>query len=168
MKRLGVVILIFAPIACGFVSERVSVDDQRVVELMASARAIDRAALGFSPIDRTAEFLLEWRPRAGYDAMLHVDGRTSRTIAFRRSNTSYEWIGEQETFEGPAEYDTVDGRFHEAITITFEKVPLSGVPLNRIYVQYRGEDERLLNQDLHRQLSLYDIRPVLVEWGYGE
>lgn len=168
VKRLGVVMLAFAPIACGFVPERVCVDDPRVVELMVAARAIDRAALGFSPIDRTAEFRLESCPRAGYDAMLHVDGRTNRTIAFRRGATSYELIGEQETFEGPAEYDTVDGRFHEAVTITFEKVPLSGVPLNSIDIHYRGDDHRLLDLDLRDQLSLHEVRPVLVKWGYRE
>ena len=168
MKQLGVVMLAFAPIGCGFVPERVRVDDPRVVELMDAARTVDRATLGFSPIDLTGEFRLEWRPRAGYDAMLHVNGRTSRTIAFRRSATSYEWIGEQETFEGPREYDTLDGQFHEAIIITYEKVPLSEAPLNKIDIQYRGEDHRLLNLDLHDELSLNEVEPVLVEWGYRE
>src|SRR5262245_39678274 len=104
---------------------------------MVASRSVDRASLGFSKIDPSARLRLEWRPRAGYDAMLHVYGKTSRTIAFRRGPNSYEWIGEQETFEGPAEYDTVDGRLHEEITITFEKVELSGAPLNKIYIRYR-------------------------------
>jgi hypothetical protein len=56
--------------------------------------------MGFTPIDRTSDLKLEWRPRDGYDAMLHVYGRTSRTIAFRRTDTGCEWIGEQEIFDG--------------------------------------------------------------------
>jgi hypothetical protein len=168
VNQLGVLVLAFAPIGCGLVPERVHFDDPRVVELMGAARMVDRATLGFSPIDPTEELRLEWRPRAGYDAMLHVNGRTSRTIAFRRSATLYEWIGEQETFEGPAEYDTVDGRFHETITITFETVPISGHALNKIDIDYRGENERLSTLDLHDQLSLDEIVPVLIEWGYRE
>lgn len=168
MQRFCVVILIVITLACGIVPERVSFDDPRVKELITAMSSVDRRALGFSSIDPTADLRLEWRPRAGYDAMLHVYGKTRRTVAFRRGASAYEWIGEQETFEGPAEYVSPDGRFHEAITITFEKVPLSGAPLDKVYIRYDGEDQRLLDLDDRGQLSLHDVTPVLVKWGYGE
>jgi hypothetical protein len=166
MKRLGVGMLAIALTACGLAPEPVSFGDPRVAELMKAMKLVDRAALGFSPIEPTAKLRLEWRPRAGYNAMLHVYGKTSRTIAFRHVADSYEWIHEQETFEGPAEYDSVDGRFHEAITITYEKAPVSGAPLNKVFIQYRGEDPQLLDLDTHDRLSLQEVEPVLVKWGY--
>ena len=98
--------------------------------------------------------------------MLHVDGKTSRTIAFRRRGNSYEWIGEQETFEGPNRYDSPDGMFHEAITITFETVPVSGAQLNRVYITYRGNDPLLTELDTRQELSLDTVGPVLAKWGY--
>ena len=110
---------------------------------MAAVSSVDRQSLGFSAIEPTAQLRLEWRPTARYDAMLHVEGKTSRTIAFRLSADAFEWIGEQEIFEGPAEYDHADGRSHETITLTFEKVPVSGAPLDEVYVSYWGEDPRL-------------------------
>jgi len=47
--------LAFAPIACGLVPERVSFSDPRVTELMLAVKSVDRASLGFSPIDPTAK-----------------------------------------------------------------------------------------------------------------
>src|SRR5262245_29839123 len=120
LRRLALLAFCAWGIACGFLPERVSAEDPRVIQLMTATKAIDRASLGFSPTDPAATLRLETRPRAGYDAMLHVDGKTRRTIAFRRRGNSYEWIGEQEIFEGPNEYDSPDGKFHEEITITFE------------------------------------------------
>ena len=165
--RLALLVLTVCASACGFVPEPVSFDDPRVEALMAAVSSVDRASLGFSAIEPTARLRLEWRPRAGYDAMLHVAGKTSRTIAFRRSAGAFEWIGEQEIFEGPAEYDSVDGRFRETITITFEKVPLSGAPLDEVYIRYHGEDPRLLDLSNQDRLSLQEVLPVLVAWGYG-
>jgi hypothetical protein len=153
-------------LACGLVPESVSFGDPRVAELMKALQAVDRAALGFTPIDRNARLTLEARPREGYDAMLHVSGKTSRTIAFRRAGTTYQWIGEQETFEGPREYETPDGRFQEAITITFETAHVSGVPLNRVHVSYRGEDAQLADLEARQQLTLEAVRPALTAWGY--
>lgn len=64
-----------------------------------------------------------------YDAMLHIDGVTSRTVAFRRVGEAYKWIGEQETHTGPNTYTSVDGTFKESITVTYETEPVSGFPL---------------------------------------
>jgi len=95
--------------------------------------------------------------------MLHLGGRTSRTIAFRKNTSGYYWIGEQETFEGQKMYKTVDGTFHESVTLTFETEHVSGSPLNQLDVVYAGEDSRLVGR---AHLSLRDVRPILKEWGY--
>ena len=44
---------------------------------------VDRGAMGFTPIAREADIRLEWGRHRRYDAMLHVYGKTSRTIAFK-------------------------------------------------------------------------------------
>jgi hypothetical protein len=95
--------------------------------------------------------------------MLHLAGKTSRTIAFRKNAADYSWIGEQEIFEGPKMYKSVDGTFHEEVTLTFEREHVSGVPLNNLSVSYMGEDPRLAGRV---NLSLSDVRPILKEWGY--
>jgi hypothetical protein len=168
LKRFALLILFACEIGCGFIPERVSLDDPRVVQLLSALRTIDRASLGFTPIDPNAKLTLETRPRGGYDAMLHVDGKTRRTIAFRHRGDTYEWIGEQEIFEGPDEYDSADGKFHEAITITYETVGITGVPLNRVYVDYRGNDPRLTDSATRRELSLAGVKPTLTKWGYRD
>jgi len=98
-----------------------------------------------------------------YDVMLHIDGKTSRTVAFKRTAQGYEWIGEQEILKGPATYETPDGTFNESITITFERVPVTGFPMNRVNVLYAGNDPTLLRID---ELTLQDIQPWLNKWGY--
>ena len=97
--------------------------------------------------------------------MLHIATQTVRTIAFRKENGDYVWISEQETFEGPKTYKTVDGTFHEAITLSYEtqKILGSGYPLNQLSVSYRGEDPRLAANE---NLSLAAVKPILREWGY--
>lgn len=165
-KAALLVLLVACEVGCGLAPERVSADDPRVVQLMTSLREIDRAAMGFTAIDPNAQLRLETRPRAGYDAMLHVDGQPHRTIAFRRSGQSYKWIHEQETFEGPNEYDSADGRFREEIIITFETEHVSGVPLNRVHIAYWGDDPRLTEADTRQELSLEIVRPILKQWGY--
>ena len=124
---------------------------------------VDRRAMWFSPIARDADIRLEWGRRRNYDAMLHVYGKTSMTIAFKRTDNGYEWIGEQEIFEGPREYDSPDGKFKEAITITYNRVPISGFPLNTIAIDYRGDEPELVSA---RRLSLNAIRRWLKKWGY--
>jgi hypothetical protein len=123
---------------------------------------VDRTKFGFTPIAGDASIRVEWRPRSGYDAMLHIYGPTSRTVAFRRTQSGYEWIGEQEIFQGPKTYKTPDGEFNESITITFETVPLSGHPPNSVAIEYSGEDPDLA---WPRQLTLAAVRPWLKRWG---
>lgn len=144
-------------------SESVSVSDPRVQPLFKAAAAFNRSKYGFTALPTKGNVNLESRPRAGYDAMLHLYEKTSRTIAFRKDGSEYFWIGEQETLEGPKMYNTVDGKFREAVVLTFETEHVSGVPLNRLNVSYRGEDPRLVG---HADLVLSDVQPILKEWGY--
>lgn len=99
--------------------------------------------MGFTPIARDADIRLEWARRRSYDAMLHVYGKTSRTVGSKRTNNGYEWIGEQEIFEAPRKYHSVDGTFNETITINYDRVPISGFPINTIAVHYHGEEPEL-------------------------
>lgn len=158
-----VLVSILGQLGCGWIPERVSHDDPRLKPLFDAVARVDRRALGFTPISRDADIRLEWARGRGYDAMLHVYGRTSRTVAFRRTDNGYEWIGEQETFKGPKEYTTVDGTFNEAITINHDRVPISGFPINRTAIIYNGEEPELVRS---RQLSLETVRPWLKKWGY--
>ena len=150
---------------CGFVPEKVSLADPRLAPMLRAIAAVDRASFGFTPIPTNAEVRLESRPRAGYDAMLHISASTSRTIAFRKDRDSYRWIGEQEIHRGPKTYATPDGTFNEEIVISYELERITpgatGVPLRQVHVSYHGEDTRLA----HRyNLTLDEARPILAEW----
>ncbi len=158
------IIAVGASGACGLLPERVSGDDPRLVPMFEALKRVDRAALGFTPIAPKAQLRVEWRPGRGYDAMLHVDGPTSRTIAFRRVGEGYQWIGEQEIFSGPNTYKTVDGVFHESITITYETQHISGVPLNTVDIRYSGDNPELAHPE---ELSLDRVRPMLERWAIG-
>jgi len=96
--------------------------------------------------------------------MLHIYGETSRTIAFRKVGPDYKWIGEQEIYTGPRSYTSVDGTVKEQIAITYETQHVSGVPLNKVSVQYLGDDPRLANRF---DLTLTDVQPILREWKQG-
>ena len=148
--------------ACGFLPQAVSRDDPRVVRMFAAMAKVDRAAMGFTDIPANAPMRLESRRRVGYDAMLHVGGRTRRTIAFRQSGEDYMWIHEQDIFEGPRTFDTPDGVQKESITITFESSSVSGAPWNKVSILYFGPDEMGFVQDL----ALDWVRPMLAKWGY--
>lgn len=111
MKRASstaiMLILIVAALAsCGLIPRKVAMDNPRVQQLVKAAQSFDRTAYGFSPIPKQADVRLELRPTGRYDAMLHITTRTVRTIAFRKENGNYVWIGEQETFDGPKTYKT--------------------------------------------------------------
>ena len=149
--------------SCGLIPRKTTMDDPQVQRLVKAAQSFDRTAYGFSPIPKQADVRLELRPTARYDAMLHITTKTVRTIAFRKENGNYVWIGDQETFDGPKTYKTVDGTFHEAITLTYETQNISGYPLNQLNVTYRGEDPRLAGKN---DLSLSVVKPILKEWGY--
>lgn len=148
---------------CGFFPEKVSVDDKRVQELLKAANAFDRVSHGFTPIPITADIRLESQTRRSYDVMLHISSSTSRTIAFRKTADDYRWIGEQESFRGPKQYTTVDGTSYEQIVLTYHIEKISSDPLNKLIVNYFGEDARLVGV---RELTLEIVKPILKEWGY--
>lgn len=169
MKRASGTMIMFTVIvavlaSCGrLIPRKVTMDDPQVQRLVKAAESFDRTAHGFSPIPRKADVRLELRPTGRYDAMLHITTKTVRTIAFRKENGNYVWIGEQETFEGPKKYKTVDGIFNEAITLTYETQSISGYTPNQLNVTYRGEDPRLAGRN---NLTLAVVKPILKEWGY--
>ena len=161
MIMLTVIVAVLA--SCGLIPRKVTMDDLQVQQLVKAAEAFNRTAYGFSPIPKQANVRLELQPTGRYDAMLHITTKTVRTIAFRKQNGNYVWIGDQETFEGPKTYKTVDGVFNEAITLTYETQGISGYSLNQLNVTYRGEDLRLAGRN---NLTLPAVKPILKEWGY--
>ena len=159
---LFILVALLLELGCGWMSERVSHDDPRLTPMFDAMQRVDRGAMGFTSIAPEAKILVEWGPRDSYDVMLHVYGKTSRTVAFKRTGNGYEWIGEQEIFEGPREYESSDGTANEALTIDYQRVPISGQPINIITINYWGGDPELA----WRRLSLSEVQPLLEKWGY--
>lgn len=149
---------------CDFFPEKVSLDDTRVVPLIQAATNFDRSVYGFTQIPTNADVRLENRPGAGYDAMLHFYGATSRTIAFRKLPSGWRWIHEQEIFQGPNLYTNVDGIFHEEIVLTYDIEPVSGYSTNKLHIQYEGEDSRFTSTTNQHDLTLAQAKPILEEW----
>jgi hypothetical protein len=153
--------LLFA--SCGFIPQEVSWDDSRLIPLLKAIEAVDRSSLGFTPIDRSFKVRLESRPLERYDVMLHIDGKTSRTIAFRKTANGYKWIEEQECYTGPKSYTNVDGTFREKIFVTYGIESVSGAAPNQLHVDYWGEDPRL---PAHQPLTLEQVAPIIAEWNH--
>jgi len=149
--------------ACDLVPRKVAMNDPRIQPLLEAAQTFNRSAYGFTPLPQVADVRWESRPTATYDAMLHIDSKTSRTVAFRKNGGTWMWIGEQEMFNGPKMFKTVDGTFPEHIVLTYETEHISGVKPNELVVDYLGEDPRLANK---RNLALADVKSILKEWGY--
>ncbi len=138
----------------------------------ASMYSVVRSQYGFTPIPKTGPVSIEDKSfHGGYDAMLHFGGNPSRTIAFRWDGKAYQWIGEQEIFEGPRMWDTPDGRFHEQVCITFYKEAAHGY--QGLKIDYSGPDEKL-NEKLmmprpeapNWSLTLAEVNPLLETWGF--
>jgi hypothetical protein len=167
MKKVVLTLLFVVSISVIGCPKKVKMDDPRIQPMLEAAKSFDRAAYGFSPIPASADVRLESRPRANYDAMLHIYSKTSRTIAFRKTDKGYRWIGEQEIFKGPKKYKTVDGILDEQIILTYEIERVSHYRLNRLNISYWGEDKQLVILSGRRDgLTLEDVKPVLKEWGY--
>jgi hypothetical protein len=156
---VGVIgVLLFA--GCGQNPTNVSLSDPRVLSLLKAMDQVDRAALGFSPIATNAQISLELQSGSTYDAMLHVYGATSRTIAFRKTGSGYRWISEQEIYEGPKWHQTVDGTFREQMVIEFQTERVNGIPTNTLSIRYTGGDTNLEG----REFILADVNPILERW----
>lgn len=167
MTPVFVALLITA--SCGSASpgegpQTVAVDDPRVASLWRAAGSFQREQHGFTPLPMHGQVGLEINmDGGGYDAMLHSSNRPYRTIAFRRTPDGFRWIGEQQSFLGPREFDTADGKTREQITLTYEIENVSGHPVNRLNVAYYGPDEALRKAEA---LRLEQVRPTLRAWGY--
>ncbi len=148
---------------CGFTPQKLAYTDPQVQELLRATEAASSNRFGFTPVATNADIRLE-ESSGAYDRMLHVYGRTSRTIAFRKQAKGFTWIGEQETYRGPKQYTTVDGTSFEEICLTYELQRVAHYRLNHLNITYWGEDKRLVNNE---DLRLQIILPVLKEWGYN-
>ena len=157
---IAVLTVVLAVEGCGLVPEKVSLTDPRVEPLVRAMDQVDRRALGFTPVTTNAKIMLELRSSGSYDAMLHVYGATSRTIAFRKTQSGYRWIAEQEIYEGPHWRQTMDGTFREDIVIEYQTEPVNGIPTNELSIRYTGSDTNLTA----RKFTLSEVRPILERW----
>ena len=162
VRRIACCVIVLL-VACDMVPRKVAMNDPRIQPLLQAAQQFDRTAYGFTPIPQNADVRWESRSRSNYDAMLHITGKTSRTIAFVKAGSGWRWAGDQEVLEGPKMFKTVDGTFKEHITLTYETENISGAKKNQLNIDYSGEDPRLANK---RNLTLSDVEPILKEWGY--
>jgi hypothetical protein len=139
------------------------------LEPFAGMYSVDRSQYGFTPLPKTGTVFIEGKSSSGnYDAMLHFGGNPSRTIAFRWDGKIYQWLGEQETFEGPTTFETPDGRFHESVTITFYREAVPGEPQG-LTIGYSGPDARLTAPRPERKnwsLTLAEVNPLIERWGF--
>ena len=163
VKRAAAGLILLAAAACGRLPEHIPLDDPRLKPMLEAMTLVDRQTLGFTPRSNDSNVRVEWARDRNYDVMLHINAKTTRTVSFARTAHGYRWIGEQENFQGPQWYTTVDGTMKEQITITYDTVRISGAPLNTVWITYFGEDSSLLAA---RNISLDAVRPWLRKWGY--
>lgn len=147
---------------CGLSPKQLPYGDPQVQQLLRATEAASAHRFGFTPVATNANILLE-KSSGAYDRMLHIYGRTSRTIAFRQAGGGFTWIGEQEIYKGPKQYTTVDGTFFEQICLTYDLQRVSGYKLDQLNVSYDGQDQRLA---WPKELTLQTVLPILKEWGY--
>jgi hypothetical protein len=139
----------------------VSLSDPEIQPFLLAMSVVDRQAMGFTPVETNSTIRLETGSRAAYDAMLHIYGETSRTVAFRKTSTGYRWIAEQEIHTGPGWEQTVDGTFRERIVVEFQTERVNGVPTNQVEIRYSGTNSNFVNRE---NLTLEEIRPTLLAW----
>ena len=145
----------------GLFPKKVSLSDPEIQPFLKAMEQVDRSSLGFTPVSTNAQISLELHPPGGaYDAMLHVHGATSRTIAFRKNESGYRWIFEQESYEGPGWYQSIDGTFRESMLVEYQTERVDGVPTNQLYIRYTGSDTNLID----REFTLDEARPILEKW----
>ena len=149
--------------SCGLLPEKVNYHDKKIKPLLDAIAEINRDSLGFTKISENSDIKLEGASKT-YDAMLHIYYNTSRTIAFRKVNGKYKWIGEQESHTGPRKFDTPDGIFNEKITITYDKEVVSGFPTNKINILYYGPDSVLTDLSNSSNLTLKQVIPIINKW----
>jgi hypothetical protein len=152
---------------------KVSLSDPRLASMLQAIAAVDRAALGFTPIPTNAVVHLHGAG-AGYDAMLIIydtpalQAGVYRNIGFRKTGTAYKWIFEQEIHPGPGTFKQLGNTdhqwhtAHEFIVITYDTVGMLGVTPGKLCVAYDGRDSRIADR---KDLTLDEVSPILAEWG---
>ena len=124
-----------------------------------------RDSLGFSTISEKAKISLEGKSNT-YDAMVHIyQSISSWTIAFKKNNNEYVWIGEPEIFNGPKQFETTDGTTNETITLNYDAEPISGFPLDTLSVIYYGPDSSHASQ---KSISLSEARRLIKKWEFAD
>jgi hypothetical protein len=151
---------------------KVSLSDPQLAPMLQAIAAVDKAALGFTPIPTNAVVYLDG-PRAGYDAMLIIYDTPAlhagvyRNIGFRKTATGYKWIFEQEIHPGPRTFKQLgntDHQWHTAhewIVITYDTVGMLGAVPGKLDVHYDGFDSRIADR---KDITLDEVRPILAEW----
>ncbi len=153
-------------VSCSMRSARIGDGALKPFDIMYS---IDRAQYGLTPLPKSGIVFIEGKsPHGDYDAMLHFGGNPERTIAFRWDGKAYQWLGEQERFEGPRTYDTPDGPIHEYIAIGYRKEQGFGAPRG-LHIAYVGpEPLRVPGSQTNWTLTLAEVNPLLRKWGLRE
>ncbi len=149
---------------CGLTPRKMDFTDNELKPYWTAVEKVDRKALGFSEIEKESKISLEDGSviEKPYDKMLHIYGKTSRTIAFELLETGdLKWLGEQEIYSGPEKYQTPDGEFNEQIVLTYELTPISGHKINELNISYHGERPELTGKSI---LTLETVRPYIKDW----
>jgi hypothetical protein len=152
---------------CDFGTGKVSLSDPRLAPMLQAIAAVDRVALGFTPIPTNAEVHLDSRSDARYDAMLIIFDTPARyfgvyrNIEFRKTATGYKWLREFETHPGPMTLKQSGHNAHEEISIVYDTTGISGVTPNKLHIHYNGFDSRIADR---KDLTLDEVRPILAEW----
>jgi hypothetical protein len=145
----------------------VTLSDPQLAPMLQAIAAVDRAALGFTPIPTNAEMLLDSRSDARHDQMLIIFdtlaryGGVYRNIEFRKSATGYKWLREFEIHPGPRTFNQSGHAAHEEIYIIYDTTGISGVTPNKLHVHYNGFDSRIADR---KDITLDEVRPILAEW----
>jgi hypothetical protein len=151
---------------------KVSLSDPQLAPMLQAIEAVDRAALGFTPIPTNAVVHL-YSSVEGCDAMLCIDNTPAvnagvhRSIGFRKAVTGYKWLLETEIHFGPKTFTQIGNTdhqrhtAHEWIVITYDTRRSSGDTPNKLHVHYEGPDSRIANG---KDLTLDEVRPILAEW----
>ena len=104
LSKYGQILLIMIGLSgCGIVPENVDFHDKRLIPLFKAISEVRRDSLGFSEIDLNSKIRLETKSKllsnSSYDVMLHIDGKTSRTISFKKlDNEKYYGLASKKSF----------------------------------------------------------------------
>jgi hypothetical protein len=138
-------------------------NDPRIQPLLKAAQSFDRPVPWFHSHTASRRCVLGVATDCSLRCDATITAKTSRTVAFRKPDSGWSWIGDQEIFDGPKMVKIRDGTFPEHIGLTYEVKHISGAPTDRLMIDYLGEDPRLAHQS---NLTLPDIRPIRKDGGY--